>query len=879
MKKIFGIFLCFLWLQQNGVFSQSSCYNIGFEEGTFDGWEGETGIWPSGNYQKTGNTIEDGRHTIIKEQGVDKYTGGVLYYIPPGHNQSVRLGNDGINAQVDKLIYRMTVDNKNTLFICKFAVVLEDPNHSKSQQPFFELSIKDANKQSLGSEECTVYGVSAGRDIPDFNTYKFSGKDSIRWRDWTSVGLDLTNYDGQTITIEIVTKDCSAGAHFGYAYFVAMCAPRSINLTYCEKDVSAKLEAPEGFKSYRWKNPNGEIIGTNREITVNNPEEGGIYKCELISHLDGCLPINLEVIVNRTVFDTKIDYTLEGCEYKFRNIDVNNNGNWDSYFWDFGDGHTSTEKNPTHIFSSPGNKTVKLTVSHSGCTDFTSTTINVIDCSCTPNTLIFKEDFGGNSIFSPVVAPQGFSSANTVSGLEYNPWTNFLLPIRLPAFTTFLLYHYNLLNPFALRTDNYSFVKKGKSRSGVWYEPYDHTYAGNPNLGYMMEVNGSSQPATCYSVLLTENLCPGSQLSFSVWGMSLMKSKNYRNAELKLVIRKPGTTTPVAWKDITIENGKGYWEPFELNYVLREGDENGLVFEIVNNSSSGENFHGNDFALDDIEVRICTPKVELRGSAWVCKRDDLKIEYINNNDFSNPTYKWFKSNSGNINGTWNEINGANGSTLLIENAELTDAGYYRLEITDGSGSCPAKSDPMRISVRDCDICADCVSSFAPVPGEKYVLSAWVKETGHSVEVDGVTLTGDDLMITSYENSIIALSFENSNEVIGAMPEGAIIDGWQRIYTEFTVPAEAVKMHLDLGNTGVGESYFDDIRVFPFNGNMKSYVYDPVTMRLVAELDNENYATFYEYDEEGALIRVKKETEKGIMTIREARQAKQKIKQP
>jgi hypothetical protein len=39
---------------------------------------------------------------------------------------------------------------------------------------------------------------------------------------------------------------------------------------------------------------------------------------------------------------------------------------------------------------------------------------------------------------------------------------------------------------------------------------------------------------------------------------------------------------------------------------------------------------------------------------------------------------------------------------------------------------------------------------------------------------------------------------------------------------------------------------------------------------MAELDENNYATFYEYDLEGGLIRVKKETEKGIFTIQETR---------
>ena len=52
--------------------------------------------------------------------------------------------------------------------------------------------------------------------------------------------------------------------------------------------------------------------------------------------------------------------------------------------------------------------------------------------------------------------------------------------------------------------------------------------------------------------------------------------------------------------------------------------------------------------------------------------------------------------------------------------------------------------------------------------------------------------------------------------------------------------------------------------------MKSYVYDPVNMRLSAELDERHFATFYEYDEEGKLKRLKKETEKGVMTIQETK---------
>jgi hypothetical protein len=71
------------------------------------------------------------------------------------------------------------------------------------------------------------------------------------------------------------------------------------------------------------------------------------------------------------------------------------------------------------------------------------------------------------------------------------------------------------------------------------------------------------------------------------------------------------------------------------------------------------------------------------------------------------------------------------------------------------------------------------------------------------------------------------------------------------------------------------SFFDDIRVHPFNGNMKSFVYDQKTQKLMAELDENNYATFYEYDMEGGLIRVKKETENGFFTIQESRSSNPK----
>lgn len=150
-------------------------------------------------------------------------------------------------------------------------------------------------------------------------------------------------------------------------------------------------------------------------------------------------------------------------------------------------------------------------------------------------------------------------------------------------------------------------------------------------------------------------------------------------------------------------------------------------------------------------------------------------------------------------------------------------------------------------------CESCIPKFQPV-NNKYVVSGWVKEENNP---NATTYTNGQLKVISGTNTY---TFYGS---------GQIIDGWQRI--EGTIQTNSAgNLKIELISSS-GNVYFDDIRVFPYDGSLMTYVYDPQTMRLVAELDERNYAKIYEYDEEGKLIRVKKETEKGIMTIQENRE--------
>jgi hypothetical protein len=160
-----------------------------------------------------------------------------------------------------------------------------------------------------------------------------------------------------------------------------------------------------------------------------------------------------------------------------------------------------------------------------------------------------------------------------------------------------------------------------------------------------------------------------------------------------------------------------------------------------------------------------------------------------------------------------------------------------------------------------DPLAEKQGSFMPSAG-KYIVSGWVKEF-------------QSIQPISY-TSTIAVTLTNGSSIVTSpfVPSGLIIDGWQRILGIIEIPGSldptaTIKIDLNCTNNN-GDCYFDDIRFFPYDGNLKSFVYDEDTQRLMAELDENNYATFYEYDIEGGLVRVKKETEKGVYTIQETR---------
>ena len=272
LKKEFFLFCCslciiFLTIPFGGnVYAQFStnCANSNFSQGNWNGW---SPCW--GNWYCTFNPMDTMHccgvwqaltcvhpefyptgHKLIPAPGyLDPQTGFQLKNVYPGESYSARLG-DSLTADFwESLKYVLTVSSDDYLLVYRYAVVLQDPGHTGCNQPGFFIAITDQNGAIIDST-CGYYEVFAKQGLPGWHTYG-TGNNKVIWRDWTTVGMNLSQYVGQTVTIKFTSRDCSQAGHYGYAYFNAYCNALQVQVALCEGQDSATLTAPAGFE-YLW---------------------------------------------------------------------------------------------------------------------------------------------------------------------------------------------------------------------------------------------------------------------------------------------------------------------------------------------------------------------------------------------------------------------------------------------------------------------------------------------------------------------------------------------------------------------------------------------------------------------------------------------------
>lgn len=210
------------------------------------------------------------RHTVIHTNGIDPNTDG-LTMVPQGEIASVRLGNALSGYQAEALSYLYYVDTTAyDLLLLKYAAVLENPNHTPDEQPRMTMRIMNADGTEI-DDSCYFF------DFVSDSALGWNVHGHVLWKDWTTVGVDLSPLHGRRIKVEIATYDCNQGNHFGYAYFVLRCDRKEVFAELCGNSMNNVFHAPEGF-IYRWYEINNPqvTLSTTSSLTVDT---AGSYRC------------------------------------------------------------------------------------------------------------------------------------------------------------------------------------------------------------------------------------------------------------------------------------------------------------------------------------------------------------------------------------------------------------------------------------------------------------------------------------------------------------------------------------------------------------------------------------------------------------------------
>lgn len=382
------------------------------------------------------------------------------------------------------------------------------------------------------------------------------------------------------------------------------------------------------------------------------------------------------------------------------------------------------------------------------------------DDLCTDGALLFREDFGGNDPSNPRVSltPVPGMTYQQRNGDGYGTSTGSMGSGR------YIVTKSGYCNG---DTTGWSLpgTDQGTHRS-QWYIQDDHTYPDDYSRGYFMEIDGYGGDNRFYETEIS-GLCAGTRLTFLAYVANVFTWFQYdwytRNRGpvvqpcLKFVLTDPETGEQLASQEtnaipfdeslpaITDWQYSSRWHLVGMNFTVPDNVES-VRLAIYNNVTNG---NGNDFALDDIEVRLCIPPIRITTDDVICRerpvqlRAELAYPYM---VYEKLFYKWWFSPD---NDQWTEIADATTDVLSFSESKPPQQGWYRVAMaTEGNldqTNCRTLSEPFLL--RFSEKCIEPVhQSFDTVVCDTLLPLTWRGYTWQEPGTHDITLRdidGDD----------------------------------------------------------------------------------------------------------------------------------------
>ena len=340
-----------------------------------------------------------------------------------------------------------------------------------------------------------------------------------------------------------------------------------------------------------------------------------------------------------------------------------------------------------------------------GCTPFRNPWQDEIsDEVCPRGTILFREDFGGNDPSDPITSPVRLTTMST----RYTQVFNVLSRVRSGLC---VVAKHGWQNNLQTSTTADMFSQ--------WFIQDDHTYPNDCSRGYLLEVDGIGGNDAFYTT--TFPVCHELDLSFSAYVANVLEpGHDFARPKVRFLIQDELTNDTI-WEQST-----GAIEPAPADYRQYGSPTNmsapwhlvGASFHVPEGVSSirlsifndEHKTGGNDFAMDDIEIRLCKPEVSILSDHEICMDSSyiFEAEVTAEGGFKAPyNYLWqYATDSLQFNSDgWTNV--TLGQELSFDSVKLSDAGWYRLCVTsegvdvETERYCRATSAPFHLTVNDC----------------------------------------------------------------------------------------------------------------------------------------------------------------------------------
>lgn len=523
---------------------------------------------------------------------------------------------------------------------------------------------------------------------------------------------------------------------------------------------------------------------------------------------------------------TEIQTTPYSCAIQFKSSELSSNCTA-TYLWDFGDNTTSTERVPLHAYGSSGayNVSVKITYQCPSCQDETTLTkqinFNPSNAETEQISVQIESDQKPNVIDATVST---FSDA----------W-----PLQYGNATLDNLNEFENGSQGVWRNDAvYAYKTERKASSEIntatdgtytlnafnWGEAELNAVPGWINANRITQYSSSSAEEENKDVLNVYSSAlydPDNKLTIAM-------GSNMRHAEMGFTsfeLSAQGSGNLI-FKDVPL--------PASVVYDVYTAKGNEIVVKAP--LSAFEN-------IQSVDVYAVAHSSVLHQSLAKAIGDDL---IVCRQAFSaNPEWSFLLLKEKPFDDKWlGQIKVKNAITPTLVGAEdqtVAHSGKYSLKI---SSETTFKQEMLRLD-----------------SAKNYVLSAWVSVNNPFVQTPKLAdQLGIEIILRDKTGTIRGQRLLE--------PSGVVIEGWQQVKNTFLCPDNELTVELKFRPGVLGTAWYDDLRIHPSSGNMKSYVYDLHDFKLKAILDEENFASYFYYDQEGKLHLTKKETIDGVKTISE-----------